>query len=444
MKKASNRTVYVKDLIFTVLHHWKIVLILVLAGVLLLGIVQGIKGISEITNKAYAQVSNEAYEATMKEYEEQKSELVERVDEIKEVLSAQREILDNSVLMQLNPYGYYEASTVIYFTVPEQTSGTSDVGYVLNSYASTLMGSHVLEAMSEAVQVESRFLTDVYTVTVSEPTSTLTVTICYPQEEGARNLLACMKQQIEQIAPLAEHTLRILDAGVMYQADAELAEEQNKKWEQLSQTKTRMEEAQKAVNSLSMPTLSDASVASVLKKTAIFAVLGGVIAFFLTLLYFWVAHICSNRVYSARTLEDATGIQILGCMVATHSTNWIDTVFRKWEGRNLTDSIERGAILAQDIANRCPDIQKLAVLSLTEESGKEILLEALKKAMPAVTVTDCKNLHASIQTVDAFSACDKVLLVAQCHKSRYDEITVQLQAVEDYNKAFVGCVLLDG
>ena len=449
-RKKDEQMIYIKDLLFAALRRWRTVLAVTLLLALLLGLWKGVSGMGDVKDQAAPEVGNAAQQEAMLQYETEKAALEQKAEAIAVSIENQKSYLDNSVLMQLDPSGYYEAVLSLYcetgyqimpgmsYQNPDKTEA------VLGAYQAVILGNASLAAMAQQIGTEPQYVSELLTVEFPEATDTLVICVKAPTEAAAEKLLSVLGTQVEAAygqvqTAVSEHSLHVMEQSVSAQVDLTLADIQKKELNRITDLLTSLTETQTKLAALQRPVTQTTSVSAVVKQAVVFAVLGGVLGAFLTVCAEWVLHITSGKVYSDRTLRNRTGVKVIGC-VSAEKKKGIDRKLHKLEGRNTAETESQYALLAVDIRCRMENAKHLLVTGSVEAEG---LVSALRQAIPGVQVSSGSILD-SAAALEMLKACDAVLLVEQCGVSRYSQVDRQTEIICDYAKQLLGCVLLDG
>jgi len=242
-----------------------------------------------------------------------------------------------------------------------------------------------------------------------------------------------LEQYAAQISQdVAPHKLSVLKSTALATADTALAETQRVEVVRLAEMLSALTDARNKRNALAQP-----DIASPAKTAVLLAAAGAVAGAFLTLCVLWAAHIGSGKIYSGRTLQNRTGIKLLGALDSGCKRGPIQSLLRQLEGRStVTDA----TLIATDIALRT---ESASILVTGCSEGRKALAEALKKAMPQAEITEAGSVLEDPAALKALAACRTVVLVEDCGASRYQTVERQLEKFEDHGKALLGCVVME-
>ncbi len=447
---TEENMIYLKDLVFVALRRWKSALVAAVALALILGGYKAVSGLKVIQNMDMA-----TYEAKVAQYESDKKVLEDTLANRQRDLNNQNEYLQNSVFMELDPYDHYQTKVSIYVEtdyqiLPDMSYQSPDkTGYILSAYCAKMTTTETLQILAQSVGTEPYYLSELYAVALPADSNTLVVTILYPTENGAKELLEQVMAQLSQVQQqiaqaIGQHEIRIMEQSVGQSTNLGLVDQQKQAQAHQQVLQTAVEEAETQISTLAVPAAPGTSTKEVVKKAVLFAVLGAIAGVALIVVCAWFGLIGSQKVYSVRALRNRTGVKSLGCIAEVLPRNPIDRYLLKLEGREISAPEERVKTLARDVCNRCDGVERLLITGDAGEAQRVFIVNVLTQEMPGVQVTDCGSILRSPEAVDALKASDKVLLVEQCGSSRYDNIVEQRQKIADYGKVLLGCILIDG
>ena len=429
--QKDGQLVYIKDLLFAVLYRWKTVLAVMLVLALLAGGAGFLLGGKASPADAQKQ---EIYAA-------EKAAMDQRILALQKTVIERQTHLDQSLLMQLDPYNHYEAQLTVSLQLTEAEPGFDDLFVtqaLLEAYRAVVTEETCLAKLAEILRQPAQYASELISATAPAlGTDTLTVTVKCGDAQTAAALADAVKAHLEQYhaqisRDVAPHGLSVLKSTALATADSALAETQRVEVVRLAEMLSALTDARNKRNALAQP-----DTASAVKTALILAIAGAIAGAFVTLCLIWVGHIGSGKVYSGRTLRNRTGVKILGALGSGCKHGAVQKWLRKLEGRAATDD---ASLIATDIALRA---EAVSILVTGSSDSREAVAEALEKAMPQARITQAPSVLECPQALQALAACEKVVLVEACGKSRYQAVEKQLEKFEDYGKALIGCVVVE-
>ncbi len=439
-KEKNEQVVFIKDLLFTSIYRWRQMLIVGLVFAVLLGAAAGLMEGKRVS----AGTSGGAFASATEEYEATRLQLEKKVKNCQKLVDSQQVYIVESPLMLLDPYHIYRASIAltIWPSKSESAQDSAEIANaVLNAYATHLESDRVIDQAAQTLGMEGKYLMELVQIANGgAETRSLTATVTCATAEDAQKVLDVLMAGVEAAGAQIEQNMEnynvtVAVSSVNERIDLQLIDAQKQAQTRLKDLKAQLSDVQKELNSLQAPTVT-AGISK--KKIAIFAVLGAILGVMLVAGIACLWHIAGGVIYSGRTLKNCTGVKLLGCLMFKQPKCKVDRWLRKLEGRCVTDET---AVVAATVKNYCQEGQKLLLAGSCEQANQKVA-QLLREAN--VCVEACGSLLASAQTLEALPRCDAVLVVEQCGRSRYQDVVLALERIEDQNKPVIGCVLLDG
>lgn len=441
----DEHVVYIKDMLFAVLYKWRAVLIVTLAAALLLG---GFRFVSVQGSDPNSQAVQELTE----DYLLQKEVLEKQIAGLEERIEAHSAYISNSPFMELNPYSVYAYELHIYLeplyagALPgDPYSDPADP--LLGAYQKLLVSKETLNTVAAALGLEGMNMEAMVDVTCDYNANQLTIVVRQAEgnqesiiTEALQAALDHVRDAVTQI--IGEHKLSVVGTSVSLRNDADLALLQNRRNDQLVQTKELLKARTAELDALAAPDVQPVTTGQILVSAAKYAILGGLLGFFAMACILVLVHLGRKKVYSARTLEDQTGLSVLGCIPGSKKRGGIDLRLRKLEGRRTEASEDVCALIAARIHNLCGDEGTLLLSGAAGADERLCVLNALEAAGCKI-IANGDLLH-DIDTTNALATAGCVVLFEQCGKSLYTSVGEAAAQAEAMGKPVLGCVLVDG
>lgn len=426
--EQEKQVVYFSDLFFAVLRRWKAIMVLALVFALALGGLQYLKA----TNKADTDTADSA--AASIAYNEQQLKI------ISENILNQQKYMTESALMTMDPYNSGKVTVDVYVYTDYQImpgmeyQNTDKTMAVMRSYITELQSREALDAFCAATSIDASYVTELITTETVANSNLLSITVRCPDMGNAQKLAEAVVQQLEHAqeevaSRITEHEISIVSTPSTEPVDLEAAKAQSDAAVRLTNLQLSLETAKTELKTL-RNYASDTKTANPL----IMAALGAFAGVFLAAAWAVVTHLCSDKIYSGRVLENRVDIRVLGALPEKSAS-----VLNKLEGRATKPLYD---VLAMNIRNYCGAHTHLLLLGSIPESHREALCEQLQAVgisaafdgSPMTTASALKQL----QTHQA------VVLIYTCGRSLYTQAQKEISMLSDQGKALLGCVLLDG
>lgn len=421
--QQTERTIYFKDLVFSVLYRWRAVLTAMLVGAVLLGGMEWLGATDEVTLHSVSitpenQIKIDQYQNTLK-----RTELL---------IESHSVYLDESILMSLDSYAAYTAGMYVSVSPASEISPDQSAA-ILYSCRAEILDTAVMEALGKKYDMQPIYLMELISAEVTD-TGILNITVRGRTLEEAEAIAASLTEILEaQQEAMTPHKLQMNSFSSGPAMDKALYDLQNVAQQRMTTLKNTVTTATTELNKL-LPTQLQAGQ----PQPLLFAVVGAFLGAFLIAAIACVQHIGTGKVYSARTLKDRTGVRILGC-ICGKDRKPVDRWLRKLEGRAGDPQIDG---IAANIANRCGDNKQLLVFGAGDANLIRPLADALTGA--GIQCALCPVPAGSAQAIKALPQCDAAVLVETCGESSYDDVIWTVETVREYGKTLLGCVLIDG
>ncbi len=464
-----------KDLMFTVLHRWKMIIIAgVLCGLLFLGV----KGYSIYRNQsdpATMAEEEERYQNDLELYENYKELLEQEVENLSNDIEERKEYLNESVFMNISPYNVGEARADLFIrTDYEIMPGMfyQNVDYtdtILNAYQSTMTSVAFLDEIAREAEMDVLYLQELISVergtttnikrkgqdntvaVVSDAgrlTNLLTIRVIYTDQEKAEKILKLVLDKVSglkgQITEgIGTHEVTVVNQSSGSVVDLELASKQSDITKQLTDLKNALDQKQNDQNNLKKPApASTAGLRSIVK----YGILGGGLGVFMVVFLVCVVFLMSDKLYSSKELKLRFKLKVLGELPSKDKkVSGIDAWLNRLEGRAVNKiSLDTGyELITAGISN---SVDSEAALLVSGTAQKELLAQAanqLRDRLPGVRIITGGNMLQDAATLRKLPDCDGVVLVEQCGISSYQDISLEVETVVDLDKKIIGCIVFE-
>lgn len=456
MENTKNeQVIYLKDLIFVALRQWRRILIVAVIGALVAGGFSGISGWNSLKDVEAQEYDLAQYQLAQESYEIKKESLEQQISTLEDGIAHQQTYLEESALMHLDPYDYYEGYLSLYVDTGYQILPGMDyqnpdkTTAVIANYDVILKGEESLRAIAGQMGMEEKYLLELITTeNPSQNRSMLNIQVKCPNQEDAEKLLNAFYQQLqaakEKVAEaVAEHEIVVIEQHVRQQIDTNLSKLQQGEVDRLIELMNTLDAVQQEKNELELPMIQTVSGFSVWKKIVVITILGGVLGAFAVVCVAWVMHISGGKIYSAKMLQSWTGVKVLGSVPAPEPNNRIDRWLRKLERKESCDPAEKIKLIALNTASFVADTKRVLITGSVDTEYSSLLADALRQTAPNTEVVVSGNILCSADAIKALTQTDMVVLVETCKVSRYDEVASKVKLIGDHGKSIVGCVLFN-
>ncbi len=442
----TNATIYLKDLFFSIVYRWKRILTVGVIFAVIFALLSWVTSISgSITAEKDAIVQHQ--------YQREENILRSKIDVLTAGIKTQQDYLTDSILMKLDPRAYYEIALTVYVDtnyqiLPEMSYQTPDMtATVINSYVNLLESRNALLSLSDTLGTKPDYLADVLQIQADTVNQTILINAQYVDEAGAKdfanavlNYLSTLHDQIEE--SVAEHTCTVLSRDIYKEESIDIFNKQSAQLDALDLLEEDLDATELEIAKLKPPVTS--TTPYTVKDAVLPAVIGGIVGVFVTMLMIVLAFLTDPKVYSVRTARDRTNIKILSCARSDRKLLPDILWLRMREGRVNATLEQQYPLLAANIRNRCEDGQTLLISGSADPALVEQTANYLRAALPEIKTVWEGNILYDAAALSKLGQCDCVLLVEQCLRSQYTQLSSAQELIEDHNKRSLGCVLIDG
>ena len=455
----KERELNLKALFFCVVRKWRQVLVVALIFALLLGGYKGWKGMSATVDAQLVEEQNAAYAEAYARYQTQRASLETKISQVEEDICNHGTYMQESVLIRLDYRNVWTASVDLYIQTQDNAliSGAGE-GYtradvIADAYRNMLLSNQVMEKAAESVDIAPQYLRELISTPLPvyheyQDGPLVTVLIRGADAETVQKimdaLLSCLDAiQAEITENMGEHTMRMVNAGVVAVVDEDVADYQEEAADRLLEYVDYLEYYRSDLAELQAPAMPIFAASGVTKSVVKYGIVGFLGGAFLMAGIACVLFVIGDKVYSAEELKSRFGLTVLGKVSLCRKRCCIDRMLDRFEDRGKTEEQGALAVVGANVANHCPENATLLVAGTAGDAGMEKVVATLTQALPGRTVICGGSLLESLTAIEALPKCDAVLLVERCGLSRYSQVGAQMEAVAGVNKKLLGCVVVE-
>ncbi|MCI8536093.1 MAG: hypothetical protein HFG68_11120 [Hungatella sp.] len=450
-----------KELMFAVLHKWRIILAFAVGLALVLGGYKAVTSYMEQNDEETAQEAQEEYEKELLEYNKSIERCEREIDNLTKDIANQEEYLEKSILTNMSPYDVWEAKVELfiktdYEIMPDMVYQNLDfTGTVLQSYQSALTSTEFMEKVASKAGTDTRYLRELVSINIgrvdNKVNNILTIQVRHESEEKAKaildDLLAGVNQFKGQIrSSIGNHTITEVSRSLGALVDLSLVDQQKNQTERLIQLNDSLQEKQTELDELEEPEPVVTAASAVLKGGIKYALIGGVLGAFIVIFFVCVIFVMSDKLYSAKELKYRFRVKILGTLPVTGSkkTGKIDAWLDQMEGRAVNkDESHEYSLIAANICNYTEEAKSLLVVGSAKEENISRVASELTDRLSDMKVVFGGNLLNDEEGLKKLPECDGIVLVERCGESLYSAIELEIEKAHDLQKKVVGCVVFE-
>lgn len=450
--QGYEQEIDLKDLLFAVLHRWKMIL---LAAVVLAVVLGGYKGFSTYrvqNDSAVRTAAQEQYQVDLESYEAKLALYEHEIAKLEADVAGQQEYLEESVLMNIGAYNVGEAKANLFVkadTVVELGDKSFSLTYadtVAEAYKVSLESTQFLQQIAETTGIELRYLREL--VSVSMANDVVAIQVKHESQEEAKAILDAVLAGVESAREkiqdtIGAHSVSVANESVGYMVDLNLANSQKAASDRLADLNKRLDAKKGEMKALKEPVLAQPSMSGVAKAGVKFAVVGGVLGAFAVVFGVCVVFLLSGKVHSAGELKSRFRVKILGVMPSGDHVGAVDAWLNRLEGRAQGAPEEKYVLMAAEIQNHVERAKTVLVVGSAGDEKLQQVAEKLRKQLDDIAVVVGCDLLQNVDSLRKLAEVDCVILVEQCNVSSYGEIELMLEKAVELKKEVLGCVVFE-
>lgn len=436
--REYEHEINLRDLMFDVFKRWRLALLIGVITALIMGGWKFFAGFSLLSNEEYLANEKELFQKQYEQYDKEKTALQSEILTIEQRLSWMSEYMENSVLMQIDPYNKPFASAIV-----KMKRGILDSGGGYAEFLKLMDKKNIISMISEKYDIDEQYLREL--ISINSLNDRIIVKVISTDIQTAKDIRA------EIIDCLGSAVLESISENEGTEVDLSLLEKQMSNGtvktgfgdgislqESLQDKKDMLKELRQPIPNL-------LTFSMVIKSTIKFImagmVLGLFIEFFLVILYY----LFTDRIITETDVRRRFGLRVFGVMTERKKykfghriDRWIDDKIgiKFWQGTNE----EKYLVLEKNINNVTPDAKKILIIGdMKCEFICEIVkeLNRMERSERFFSATEEKVLDRLIKLYE----CDKVVLGVKSGESTYEGIKREIEFVEDMGKSIMGVIL---
>ena len=462
--KNYEQEIDLKDLMFSVLRKWRPIILIAIAFALLLGAYKTLKGIGQLNDAEYIKTNQETYSMNVEQYNSTKKRLEREIQNIQDNIKNQQEYNEKSILMNINPYDEYVASTTLYIATDYRImpgsfyQNPNTATSILRAYMSIAqngeMYNYVLGKMNTKPdnKMSLRYLKELIKLEPDYNNNMLALTVVASSREQADNLMGWIMDSISAshtivTESIGDHAVNVVDSSEYVSVDMELEAKQKAFSDNMQQLDTSLKDKTKELSDLKEPTNTLTSKRSVLAGAIKYAVLGGVLGAFMMVFFICVAFLMSDSLVSDKELKRRYNIMVLGTFKKQEKKkafSFVDRILDNMEGvskREMEDS-RTFEVIAANTLNYVDGIKNILLIGTVDNTDLLHIQSEIVSLLPGVTLTVGGNVCKDAQTIKTLASSDAVIIVEKRNQSSFGSIEQELDLVSSLNKKIIGSIVL--
>ena len=442
-----------KDLLFHILYRWRSVMGVAVACCVLLSAYKAVR-IAGLTPEERIPQKVKEYELALARYELDKASYEQDISNDLERLAQQRDYVEKSALMQVDPYQKPVASVDLFVKLDSaeweelpSNLGMDPTDSVIKMYTSSLASTVNWEPVKELTGMEEFYLREVLNVHTDYNSNTFTLNIVYPNGDMSQKILdIVLKQILDRQSDLADrvgrHSLTIGNQSLTYSIDLALAESQKANLASITNYERSIVDNRTLLDELKDNEPQKPFIVGFAK----YPVVGFGLGALLMIVVYVASYLFDGRLHGKRNLQDRYGYRLLGILPKSPKKKllpWVDRFLDKhaniFHSYGLEETYERIAISVDTLDKRPKKILVTGTVGLKE---MQTLTEAVSRQLKDITLSASPNLNMDLRTLKMLAECDGILLLEKEGCSSIAEVRQEHENIVASGKPVVGYVLL--
>lgn len=450
-----------KDLFFSILYRWRILVLTAVIGAVILGGYKCLKG-NEVQN-----VLEEGYQEKLIQYEKEKRALERTVENLESSIIEQNEYIAEAPIMQINPYNEFVSTAEI--LIESKGAESRDIDNVIKSYMYALGNGDYIEKVAEKFGTEQRYIKELINVdggigsddnagrgqivlgTKDDETIKGVLQICIvgTDRQKTEELLSAVLNEMRLLndtfnITIVNHKLTVLREATGEQVDTELLIRQQSVRENVGTLQKSLADFSKSLQEIQLPVdehTAGNSEKDILKYVALGFVGGGFAAAFAVC----VMYVLNDKVVSDKEIINRFRLKSLGVFSKTpkkRAFGFIDSWLHRLAGDDKSWSDKD--VLEMIVTNINNYAGSKNVLFITGQASQELMDKVcaqLCSALPEVRMVSERDMIANASARRRMAECEAIILVEERAISKYSGIKQELEIAGNVGVEVVGVIV---
>lgn len=461
----------ITDLFYHILRGWRLILICCLI-ICLLCVTQGA---AKNRTLSFSDSEVEAHIAEMAETNAQIKDLQSRIENNQNSLSAEKNDVENSVLLNINPKAKGVANMTLFISLSDEAELSSEerdvlLSSLIRNYTKAARSDELLNFVNSYTGMDftKEFLLELIGVSAGAGKQTMVISACHHSPKQALEIVYAIQAYYREICSarlqkIHKHTLAVQKTKLETVADETITTLRQKREAHI----TSLEESIKA----NRQELYDLALNDLMQKERVNLTQRGVIGLILGVLagagWMVADQILHGRVRSASDLITRTNLPVVATVYSNPTQNsrpkrafsfideWIDRLFRRVPQKEVspeTSLAYAAASLHNMVMAENKDQNKYQIACASTVGTEQLqdfytrMADCLSQPewqKPEIKLKPLSNLWVSPQDMICLGRSDAVVLVEKTGLSHFSDIERMVGLLNQIKKSIIGVILLD-
>lgn len=466
----KEREVSLYELLWNVVFSWRGILLCAVIFAILAG---AVRYAGDWKTYQTLQKSSSAEEPETDEFTEEELVEIEDAKAIQEAMDENRDYLENSILMNVDPYAENVLVLQYYVDSDYQFNYTSDnssdyTASVVSAYGDYVQSGKIAEKIVDTLEIdcEARYMEELISAVWSYQNEIFSIEVIYPDENILNQMSEIVTSEIEGQADrinqtIGSHTLKLLSSDIMLKTDSELASRQKAIQDIITSYRTQLTSLKASMTEDQLAQLTNEKVSdeeneekpvvtavrpSVSVKYIVLGILAGI---FLGVVWVVCKVLFTNRLQFADDLTNLYGLRSFGSYRTEKKRFVVDAFLWKLKTRKekkLTQEEYLDIICANlELICKSANISRLYLCgTVMEEIGAKLPESIADKLKGAGIDVLCGNdVRYDMRSLRDMKAVGNTVLLEQVGVSGYQEIEKELKAIKEQQVEILGCICVE-
>lgn len=451
-----------KDLLLSVLLHWKKILAAALVMAILASVLVGVKDFIALSDKDASAAKSDEYNRLVEDYERSSAQLQKKIEDTELELVRQEKYRETALMLLIDPYDVYTEKfsyfvDTNYEIVPSQYYQNPDyTATIASAYVSEIEGMDFDSVLSNAGKTKYTTYNPVSGNTlklvnaVAKGSGIVEITI-YGDNDEQLDIIkdsiveTLTAKQAEFSRLIGNHSLELISSGRKVSVNKEfvaLKEAFNKNFETLT---ADLDDAKTSLSELSMPANTVPSGKNLVKRTIKYFVIGGVVGAFLACFALALYLVGSNKMMNPEELTRRFSVPVLG-MMNSDAMPKVKSLLARGLGVVPNASSEDAAeYIASSFKLHTKDkpYKKLVLVGTASEEDMDKVRDSISPLLEGVEIVVAGDTNKSPKALREIADDATIVCVEKWQKSNMNDIENEVRTVKAAGNSPVGVVVVD-
>ncbi len=467
MEKEFNERddfeIRIDELFWSVLRHWRAIVIVMIIGGLLLGGFGTYREYKEYRDPAARNAADKAYADALEQYEHSRTAYETKIENLREWLDRQDSYRDSSLLLMMDPYDVYKAVVTYYIDssyeiMPELWYQNPNYTKALvNSYASGISQMHFDDLidlpggpdLTTDHTVSNYANKRICTIEKDVENALLTISIVCDTDERGDVLMKAVKKSMSENEPvlnklIGEHKLSIISESSEHTIDIDLANMQSRFDTDYETNSQELVNTEKELSELSQPVKSIHSRGTVIKQGIKFGILGLIVGFVVAAFVFAVSIFGQRRVVSVSNVQKYFELPVLAVVRSDkRKMNRFDRRIASGLGFSGLKNVDSSAdYAASTVRLKMKDSNALMITGTAADDELDMVTSVLSEKIKDKEIWKAGDISRNATAVNELFKQVPVVCVEQWPTSAFSDIEKELDVLQASNNDCIGFILV--